>query len=106
MRYIRSIFFCGLILANLYSCNSEKPEDKSTRPNTDTVKVFTAKSEVVEKTITLPGELLPNERAELKAKIQGYVKKIRVDIGSIVKKGTVLILIDAPEINSRKNEMN
>ena len=59
-----------------------------------------------QKTISLPGDLLPNENVEIRAKVQGYISKVKVDIGSRVRKGQVLALIDAPEINTRVQELN
>lgn len=70
----------------------------------DTVKVFSLKKSKVEKQTSLPGELLPFERVEIHPKITGYIKELKVDIGSLVKKGQTLALIDAPEIESRYGE--
>ncbi len=39
-------------------------------------------------------------------RLPGYIKKINADIGSRVRKGQVLALIDAPEINTRVQELN
>jgi membrane fusion protein (multidrug efflux system) len=38
--------------------------------------------------------------------VQGYISTIKVDIGSKVTKGQVLALIDAPELNTRVQELN
>src|SRR5947207_944342 len=73
---------------------------------TDSVKVFLLTLDSAQKQISLPGELLPNENAQLRAKVQGYIRKLNVDIGSKVSKGQVLALIDAPEVNTRVQELN
>jgi RND family efflux transporter MFP subunit len=54
----------------------------------------------------LPGDLFPNENIQIRAKVQGYIKKLNVDIGSSVRKGQVLALIDAPEVNTHVEELN
>src|SRR5690625_5395323 len=54
-----------------------------------------------EYTITIPGELEPNELVSLFAKIEGFVKTIHVDIGDQVKKGQLLAVLEAPELNQR-----
>src|SRR5262245_43354017 len=46
----------------------------------------------------LPGTLVADQSVELYAKISGYVGELRVDIGSRVRKGDVLIKIDDPEL--------
>jgi multidrug efflux pump subunit AcrA (membrane-fusion protein) len=76
------------------------------RDKTDSVKAFVLKMDSAQKNISFPGELLPNENAQIRAKDQGYIKKLNVDIGSTVHKGQVLALIDAPEINSSMQESN
>lgn len=91
--------------ACLSGCNS-KNEKEATKNEikVDTIKVFTLKKSKVEKQTSLPGELLPYERVEIHSKITGYIKQLKVDIGDVVKKGQVLVLIDAPEIESRYGE--
>jgi len=86
-------------------CNHQ-PE-KSSAAHTihmDTVNVFSLTKSKVEKQTALPGELLPFERVEIHPKITGYIKQLKVDIGSLVKKGQILALIDAPEIQSKSGE--
>jgi len=98
--------FIVLVLGTcLMGCNpkQEKGTTKS-EIKLDTVKVFSLKKSKVEKQTSLPGELLPYERVEVHSKITGYVKQLKVDIGDVVKKGQVLVLIDAPEIESRYGE--
>jgi RND family efflux transporter MFP subunit len=78
-------------------------EDKKKTPPTtslDSVQVFVLKKELVTKTLSLPAELHPWERVELFAKVEGYVRELKVDIGSRVKKNDVLIIIDAPEVTA------
>ena len=55
-------------------------------------------------TITVPGELVPYQEVELYAKINSYVKKLWVDIGSQVHQGQLLVTLEAPEINSQLAE--
>ena len=64
------------------------------------------KKDSVKKSISLPGELLSLERVLIRAKLAGYIKKLNVDIGSKVKKGQTLAVIDAPEINTQVQELN
>ena len=54
-----------------------------------------------EYSITIPGELEPNEQVSLFAKIEGFVKSMQVDIGDQVKKGQLLAVLEAPELNQR-----
>ena len=55
----------------------------------------------VSRTIDLPGEIAPYLSVSLHAKVQGYVERIPVDRGSIVKKGELLAELSAPEVSAR-----
>lgn len=98
------ISLCVLIAG----CNQRQQTVKSENEaiKIDTVKVFVLRLDSAQKTISFPGELKPNENAQIRAKVPGYIRKLKVDIGSIVKKGQILAVIDAPEINSHVQESN
>lgn len=99
--YMRSVASISLV-AILAACNSPKgPEGANTNNAPDTVQVFLLHQDTVKKTVELPAELIPYESAELFAKVQGFVKEMKVDLGDKVKKGQTLAIIEAPEINSR-----
>lgn len=51
--------------------------------------------------LKLAGELKPYEQTELFAKVNSYVKNIKVDIGDRVFAGQVLMVLEAPEIVSQ-----
>jgi membrane fusion protein (multidrug efflux system) len=58
-------------------------------------------SKPISRTIDLPGEFQPYLSVALHAKIAGYVEKITVDRGSLVKQGDLLVELSAPEIRAR-----
>lgn len=97
-----------LLLIGLAGCveNKSTGNAKKEAPKPDSVNVFILHKDSVQRTLVIPGELLPNAGIQIRAKVPGYIRKINVDIGSIVKKGQVLALIDAPEIASRLQELN
>lgn len=86
--------------AFLFSACSEKKNETATTIVADSVEVFILKKETVTKALALPAELHPWERAEVYAKVQGYVKELKVDIGDRVKKNEVLLILDAPEVTA------
>lgn len=51
--------------------------------------------------LKLAGELQPDQSTELFAKVNSYVKNIRVDIGDRVSEGQILMTLEAPEIQSQ-----
>ena len=58
-------------------------------------------SKLVSKTIDLPGEMLPFLSVSLHAKIPGYVERVLVDRGSVVKEGQLLMELRAPELTAQ-----
>ena len=49
----------------------------------------------------LPGEFLPFLSVSLHAKVAGYVDRVLVDRGSIVKQGDLLVELSAPEMTAQ-----
>lgn len=86
------------------SCKEEKKatETKDAKPmmmhDLETVAIKKTNPKV---DLKLAGELVPDQETALFAKVQSYVKKINVDIGSYVNAGQVLIVLEAPEIQSQ-----
>src|SRR6516162_5913764 len=55
-------------------------------------------------TVNLPGEFVAYLSVPIHAKIAGFVEKIEVDRGSVVKEGQLLATIVAPELNAQRTE--
>jgi RND family efflux transporter MFP subunit len=53
------------------------------------------------RTLTLPGNIQPFNRAAIYARVNGYVKSWEHDIGVHVKAGQVLATIDAPDLDQQ-----
>ncbi len=92
-----------LISFFMISCSGEKTEEKKVE---DIKNAFVLSKQEVSNTMELPAELLPYERAGLSAKVEAYVEKMLADIGDRVKKGDILILLDAPEMIAQYAEAN
>lgn len=82
------------------AAHDEKPSDENTVPVAET---FSLKKEKLSTQIQLPGELIAFQAVDLYAKVTGFVKELKVDIGSEVKAGQVLATLEAPEFMSQKS---
>jgi len=51
--------------------------------------------------LKVPGELLAYQQVDLYAKVNSFVKKLYVDVGSVVSAGQLLATMEAPELNSQ-----
>lgn len=74
------------------------PQTASSQPND---RFATVVSKPVARTVELPGEFQPFLNVAIHARVSGYVEKILVDRGSIVKEGDVIAELSAPEMASR-----
>ncbi len=60
-----------------------------------------AYSKPVSRNIDLPAEILPYLTVSLHAKVAGYVERVLVDRGSVVKQGELLAELSAPELKAQ-----
>lgn len=65
------------------------------------VQVTQPRRQNIERTTRLPGNIAPLYQTTLYAKVSGYLKWIGFDKGDEVKEGTVLAIIDAPEVREQ-----
>jgi len=91
--FVLTIFIIGVVILKIPS-NERSQEDGKTK----TVAVSKVIRTDLSQAITLSAELVPFTEATLYAKIPGYLKEIRVDIGDQVKTGEILAILDVPEL--------
>lgn len=82
------------------SCSKNHPKDLAegkpeTKSAAETVGI---EKNSLNSVIKLPGQLKPFEKVDIYPKMNGFVKDMYVDRGSIVHKGQVLMTLEAPEI--------
>jgi membrane fusion protein, multidrug efflux system len=101
--------FLPLLLTTIMaaSCGSNpQPIDPATSSTTDTAAVQT--TVVIKGRLTthmlLPAQLKPFQTVDIYAKVNSYVKAMRVDVGSQVHKGDLLTTLEAPELEASEDE--
>src|SRR5436189_4274115 len=92
-----------LLSVAISACNNspaheEKAEAKPTELSAEKI---TLRKDTLETRLTIPGELMAYQQVDLYAKVTGFVKELKVDIGSKVKADQVLITLEAPEMVSQ-----
>ena len=88
------------------SCSQSGTKTETKKDSVDSVNVVILKKEAVNKQIIFPAELTPLERAEIYAKVGGYINEFKVDIGDHVQKGQVIAVLEAPEVISNFAQAN
>ncbi len=79
---------------------------KQTQGFVPTVQVATAQREDGPVPFTLPGTVSAFDQATLFARATGYIAERRVDIGSRVKRGDLLVRISAPDLDQQLAQAN
>lgn len=89
----------------LSACHSDKKEvseqEQETEAGVPPVETVVLEKSKMASSLQVPGELAPYQQVSLYAKINSYVKNYLVDVGSEVRKGQLMIVLEAPEINSQ-----
>jgi RND family efflux transporter MFP subunit len=95
-------FIIIVIISLLASCSSHSNENKQEgkkqlqkMPAYQTANVI---KEGVAAIVKLPAQIAAFEEVSIYPKVNAYVKKVMVDIGSSVKKGSLLMVLEAPEL--------
>ena len=71
---------------------------------TASVELATLKMGSADDGLTLPGEIKALNEAQIRARVNGYIKEWKYDIGARVKAGETLATIDAPELDQQYQE--
>src|SRR5579862_7292020 len=99
--YMKNMIFGVVISSILFCrCQSAKPEkhnenDSVTKP---VYKLAAVQQNGLSSVVKLPGQLAAYQEVSIFPKVNGYVKDVKVDIGSHVKKGQLLMTLEAPEL--------
>jgi membrane fusion protein, multidrug efflux system len=99
--FMKNMIFGIALLAILFnSCQSAKPESPNATDSTNkpVYKLAAVQQTGLSSMIKLPGQLAAYQEVSIFPKVNGYVKDVKVDIGSQVKKGQLLMTLEAPEL--------
>lgn len=87
-----------ILIITVASCGEKEEAKKTEAPQMATCKTMFVQQRQISGNVQLPGVMQPYQFVMLYPKINGFVKNVTVDRGSVVRKGQLLILLEAPEI--------
>src|ERR1700761_2956129 len=108
MKY-RLIITTAAITTLFAACSgNHKPVDltDTKKTATDQYTTGTVSEKALSSTARLPGQLQPFYDVNIFPKVNGFVKNLYVDRGSVVKKGQLLVVLEAPEMESQLQAAN
>src|SRR6202162_2536046 len=82
--------------------NPKTAASKQAEPDVQTVEVVSVASQKLETVFTLPAQLIPFEAVDIYPKVTGFMDMIRVDRGSRVHKGELIIRLSAPDLVAQR----
>ena len=100
MKYLICLITICLFFA---ACSgNQKPLDLTAQSTKQANKYqyATVSEKVLSTSAQLPGQLIPFNEVNIFPKVNGFVKQLFVDRGSIVKRGQLLMILEAPEMES------
>ncbi|MHB8653785.1 MAG: efflux RND transporter periplasmic adaptor subunit [Terriglobia bacterium] len=111
MKWKEVTIFCILLAVWIISSSCSGPSNETTRAAASAppqpvpeVEVTRVVSEKLSTTVRLPATLMAYEVVDVYPKVTGFVKWIKVDRGSAVKKGEQIAQLEAPELVARHAE--
>ena len=105
---LRSIILTGSVCLFAACSGDRKPVDMtvSETKNKNQYESGIITEKTLSSTARFPGQLKPFNEVNIFPKINSFVKKLYVDRGTIVRKGELLIAIEAPEMESQLQAAN
>ncbi len=107
MNTIQSISVLILAAFSMTACSTEAETEHKQEAKTEEVQqteLTTVQSLQPSKKMALPGELVAWNKVNIHPKVKGFVKTVQVDRGSLVRKGQVLAVLEAPEVLSELSQ--
>ena len=93
-----------LVVAALIGCEGSKPAAPNAAQAAVTVETVAVVSKKLDAPVSLPAQLLPYETVDVYPKVTGFIETIKVDRGSRVKKGDLLVRLTAPELVAQRSQ--
>lgn len=102
MKVISKVTFVVIVSAALSSCGKNHAKEITSISSNEIVhETFPLKKVQVSTELKLPGELEGYYETGIMAKVNGYIKSMKVDIGDRVSAGQLLAELEAPELISQ-----
>ncbi|WP_026993822.1 efflux RND transporter periplasmic adaptor subunit [Flectobacillus major] len=98
---VAGIFVSSIILYSCGTSEAKTEEKKEAAPTITTVETIALEKGIMSSALQIPGELTAKQDVDLYAKVNSFVRQMTVDVGSEVKAGQLLAVLDAPEITAQ-----
>jgi RND family efflux transporter MFP subunit len=97
---ISGAFLCAATFA-ISACHGRGDESDAKAASITTARIAVAQQGDISHVLTLAGQFQPYQAVDVHPKVSGYMRKINVDIGDIVKQGQSLATLEVPELKAQ-----
>jgi RND family efflux transporter MFP subunit len=94
-----AVLLCLLLAALFLIVRNHQGKALATQPRAAAVVTVTRGN--LASSLTVAGQFQPYQQVDLHAKVSGYIRWIKVDIGDRVRQGEVLALLEVPELQDQ-----
>src|ERR1700721_834465 len=103
---MKTVFGVLTLALFIFGCsgNSQPAAGKPTQTDAQTVEVVPVASQNLVTTFPLPAQLVPFQSVNVYPKVTGFLDMIRVDRGSRVRKGELIVRLSAPELGAQRGQ--
>lgn len=91
----------AFIALTFTGCRSRELREDARAASLPTARVADAQRGNIDHVLSLAGQFQPFQMVDVHPKVSGYMRKINVDIGDIVKEGQTLATIEVPELKAQ-----
>jgi RND family efflux transporter MFP subunit len=98
---------CGAVVAaalaaiHLSACRSQGDDSDARDASIPAARVAVVQRGAISHVLTLAGQFQPYQVVDVHPKVSGYMRKINVDIGDIVREGQTLATLEVPELKAQ-----
>ena len=106
MKKINLFFIAAVSMSMLIACSGKTAEQNTVAEKVESVKVETATVQSVPQTMTYTATVQPDKRNSISSSMPSRIREIYVEVGDYVKKGQLLVELDASNIMQQKVQLD
>lgn len=106
MKKINLFFITAVSMSMLIACSGNDAEQTAVAEKIESVKVETAMMQSVPQTMTYTATVQPDKRNSITSSMPSRIREIYVEVGDQVKKGQLLVELDATNIMQQKVQLD
>src|SRR5579863_4224302 len=89
------------VMASLVACHTSGSRSEAAAATVPSAKVASAQRGDISHVLTLAGQFQPYQVVDVHPKVSGYMSRINVDIGDVVRQGQTLAVLEVPELKAQ-----